>query len=114
MSVRCGSAFFFRLLVVALCVFVGVGAPVSAVLDAGEDVEDKFRATVEGWVSMIESNVIWLSEALTGLVRDVIKAIYFVIGMAGFLMWSSGISKYSGKRLIVGAVAMAFVSEVLL
>lgn len=102
------------LLVIALCIFSSAAAPVSADTETGEDVEDKFRSTVEGWVALIESNVIWLSEAMTGLVRGVIKAIYFIIGMAGFLMWSSGISKYSGKKLVVGAIAMAFVSEILL
>ena len=89
-------------------------SPVGADPDGGGDIEDKFRSTIEGWVSLIQSNVLWISEAMTGLVRGVIKAVYFIVGLAGFLMWSSGVSKYSGKRLVLGAVAMAFVSEVLL
>jgi uncharacterized membrane protein YuzA (DUF378 family) len=102
------------LLVASLCVFSSLVAPVGADLDDGGDVEDKFRSTIEGWVALIQSNVLWISEAMTGLVRGVIKAVYFIVGLAGFLMWSSGVSKYSGKRLVLGAVAMAFVSEVLL
>ncbi len=102
------------LLAVALCVFSGFVLPVGAEGDGGENIEDKFKATIEGWVAVIQSNVLWLSEAMTELVRGVIKAVYFIVGLAGFLMWSSGVSKYSGKRLVLGAVAMAFVSEVLL
>jgi len=113
-SVLVKAIMLIGLLVTSLCVFSWLVAPVGADMDGGGDVEDKFRSTIEGWVSLIQSNVLWISEAMTGLVRGVIKAVYFIVGLAGFLMWSSGVSKYSGKRLVLGAVAMAFVSEVLL
>ncbi len=101
-------------LVAALCAFTALVMPVGAETNGTADVEDKFRSTIEGWIALIQSNILWLSEAMTSLVKGVIKAVYFIVGLAGFLMWSSGVSRYSGKRLVLGALAMAFVAEVLL
>lgn len=77
-------------------------------------IEDKFRSAIGGWITAFQDNLDWLSAAMLDLIKNVIKAAYFVVGLAGFLMWSTGISRYSGKRLIMGAVLMALVSEVLL
>jgi hypothetical protein len=102
------------LLVLALVVLMAATSIVRADLQTGGDVEDRFRSTIGSWISFFESNIDWFSQAIIVFMKNVIKAIYFTVGLAGFVMWSTGISKYSGKRLIISAVLMALVSEILL
>ena len=78
------------------------------------DVEDNFRSTIGSWIAFFESNIAWFSETMIGIMKNAIKATYFTVGLAGVVMWATGIAKYSGKRLIIGAILMALVSEILL
>jgi len=100
----------------ALVAMIAMPAAHASEGDGGTNssIEDKFRSTIGGWIAAFQDNLDWLSAAMLDLIKNVIKAAYFVVGLAGFLMWSTGISRYSGKRLIMGAVLMALVSEVLL
>ncbi len=82
--------------------------------DLDLDLEERFRETVSGWLGSFGHNIEWLSTAAVDFLRRAIKVTYFAVGLIGFVMWSSGISRYSGKRLMLGAVAMAFVAEVAL
>jgi hypothetical protein len=89
-----------------LCIFV---CPVSA-----EGVQEKFQNTINSWMQFFETNLEWFSLTLNEFLKRVIKITYFTIGLAGFVLWASGFSKYTGRRLMVGALIMAFVAEILL
>ena len=80
----------------------------------GEGVEDRFRSTIDSWIAFFEGNIAWISQTMIEFMKNVIKATYFALGMAGFLLWATGLSKYSGKRLIMGAVILALISEIIL
>ncbi|MCX8182210.1 MAG: hypothetical protein N3D12_03735 [Candidatus Methanomethyliaceae archaeon] len=89
-----------------LCIFV---SPVCA-----ESVQEKFQNTINSWMQFFETNLEWLSLTLNEFLKRIIKITYFTIGLAGFVLWASGFSKYTGRRLMVGALIMAFVAEILL
>jgi hypothetical protein len=74
----------------------------------------KFQSIIGNWIDFFENNVSWISASLLDFLKYMIKATYFTIGVLGFVLWASGISRFSGKRLLLGAVALALVSEVLL
>lgn len=80
----------------------------------GGDLQEKFQSVIGSWINFFEGSIDWLASALIGFMKYLMKAIYFVVGLTGFIMWSTGISRYSGKKLIIGAVIMALVSEILL
>ncbi|MDI9643595.1 MAG: hypothetical protein QFX35_00035 [Candidatus Verstraetearchaeota archaeon] len=79
-----------------------------------EDIQERFQEAIGGWIKFFETNLEWLSWAMLEFMKYAIKTVYFVIGLAGFVMWASGISRYTGKKLMIGAVMMAIVSELLL
>lgn len=99
---------------VVLVWLILAAGPVRAQTQTGGDVEDKFRTSIGSWISFFESNIAWLSETMVEFMKNAIKATYFTVGLAGFIMWATGLAKYSGKRLIIGAVLLALVSEILL
>jgi hypothetical protein len=89
-------------------------APVLGQTNSTGDLQEKFQGAIGNWLSFFEINVNWISASLLDFMKHAIKATYFTIGVLGFVLWASGISKYSGKRLLLGAVALALMSEVLL
>ncbi|MDH5811386.1 MAG: hypothetical protein QXP73_01765 [Candidatus Methanomethylicaceae archaeon] len=89
-----------------LCIYV---FPVRA-----ESVQERFQNTISSWMQFFENNLEWFSLTLNEFLKRVIKITYFTIGLAGFVLWASGFSKYTGRRLMVGALIMAFVAEILL
>ncbi|MBC7112815.1 MAG: hypothetical protein H5T34_02155 [Candidatus Methanomethyliales bacterium] len=89
-----------------LCVFV---SSVSA-----ESVQEKFQNTINSWMQFFETNLEWFSLTLNEFLKRVMKITYFTIGLAGFILWASGFSKYTGRRLMIGALIMALVVEILL
>lgn len=88
--------------------------PVLAQANSTEDLLDKFQGTIGSWLSFFEANISWISSSLLDFLKHAIKATYFTIGVLGFVLWASGISKFTGKRLLLGAVALALISEILL
>jgi hypothetical protein len=100
--------------VISLFVLSLAVAPVLAQDSSTDDLLEKFQGTIGNWLSFFEINVSWISASLLDFMKHVIKATYFTIGVLGFVLWASGISKFSGKRLLMGAIALALVSEVLL
>ena len=88
--------------------------PVRAEMQTNWDVEDKFRTSIGSWISFFESNLAWFSETMVEFMKNAIKATYFTVSLARFVMWATGLAKYSGKRLIIGAMLLALVSEILL
>jgi len=108
-------------IILALAVLVSLVGAVSAETGTAENgtgldhnLEERFREAVDGWLGSFGHNIEWLSVAAVDFLRKTIKVTYFAVGLIGFVMWSSGISRYSGKRLMLGAIAMAFVAEVAL
>lgn len=106
---RLGVCLFVFLFVVGLTI-----APVLGEANSTDDLQAKFQEAIGRWLSFFDVNLSWVSASLLDFMKHAIKATYFTIGVLGFVLWASGISKFSGKRLLLGAVALAFVSEVLL
>lgn len=79
-----------------------------------ESIEEKFQSTINNWMKFFETNLEWFSLTVTEFMKRIIKITYFAIGLTGFVLWASGFSKYTGKRLMIGALVMGFVAEVLL
>jgi len=100
--------------VLFLLVFSLAVAPVLAQTNSTDDLLEKFQGTIGNWLNFFEVNVSWISASLLDFMKHVIKATYFTIGVLGFALWASGISRFSGKRLLMGAVALALISEILL
>jgi hypothetical protein len=88
--------------------------PVLAQTNSTDDLLEKFQGTIGNWLNFFEVNVSWISTSFLDFMKHVIKATYFTIGVLGFVLWASGISRFSGKRLLLGAVALALISEILL
>lgn len=106
-----------RAVVVAVLFLFAVSlavAPVLSQANSTDDLQEKFQGAIGGWLSFFESNVSWISASLLDFMKHIIKVTYFTIGVLGFVLWSSGISRFSGKRLLLGAIALALVSEILL
>lgn len=100
-----------------LVCLLAVGLTISPVLgeaNSTDDLQQKFQDAIGRWLGFFDVNVGWVSATLLEFMKHAIKATYFTIGVLGFILWASGISRYSGRRLLLGAVALAFVSEVLL
>lgn len=89
-------------------------APVLAQTESDGSLQDKFQSAIGQWLNFFEANVSWISASLLDFMKHVIKATYFTIGVIGFALWATGLSRFSGKRLLIGAVALALISEVLL
>jgi len=87
---------------------------VRADLQTGGGIEDRFQSTIGNWINFFETNIQWASVTMLDFLKYAIKATYFTVGLVGFVMWASGISRYSGKRLVIGAIAMALASEIIL
>ena len=98
---------------VLLCIAMLTGV-VRADLQTGGGIEDRFQSTIGSWISFFETNIQWASVTMLEFLKYAIKATYFTVGLVGFVMWASGISRYSGKRLVIGAIAMALASEIIL
>lgn len=79
-----------------------------------EALQERFHSVVGDWLNFFQSNLEWFATTIVGFMKYVVKTIYFAVGLLGFVMWASGFSRYTGKKLIIGAVAMAIVSEILL
>lgn len=88
--------------------------PVLAQPNSTGDLLEKFQGALGSWLNFFEINVNWISASLLDFMKHAIKATYFTIGVLGFVLWASGVSRFSGKRLLMGAVALALVSEILL
>jgi hypothetical protein len=89
-------------------------APVLGQTNSTDDLLEKFQGAIGSWLNFFEVNVSWISASLLDFMKYAIKATYFTIGVLGFVLWASGISRFSGKRLLMGAVALALISEILL
>ena len=100
--------------VLFLFVFSLAVAPVWAQVNSTDDLLEKFQGTIGNWLNFFEVNVSWISASLLDFMKHVIKATYFTIGVLGFIICASGISRISGKSLLMGAVALALISEILL
>jgi type IV secretory pathway TrbL component len=87
---------------------------VRAQANSTNQVQEQFQNTIGNWLNFFQTNINWLSAAFINFLKNVIKAIYFTLGIIGFVMWSTGISKYSGRRLLIGAIALALVSQIFL
>jgi len=79
-----------------------------------DQVQQQFQNAVGNWLGFFQTNINWLSSAFLGFLRNVIEATYFTLGLVGFVLWVTGISKYSGKRLLIGAIALALVAQIFL
>jgi len=103
--------------IVAFLVIFALGfmvAPVLCQANSTGDLQERFQSAIGNWLGFFETNVNWISASLLDFLKHVIKATYFTIGVLGFVLWASGLSKFTGKRLLLGAVALALVAEVLL
>jgi hypothetical protein len=87
---------------------------VKAQVNSTDQIQEKFQSTVTNWLNFFETNINWLSTAFLGFLKEVIRATYFTLGLTGFILWSTGLSRYTGRRLLIGAVALAFVSAIFL
>lgn len=79
-----------------------------------DQVQQQFQSTISNWLSFFQTNINWLSSAFLGFLKNVIEATYFTLGLVGFVLWVTGISKYTGKRLLIGAIALALVAQIFL
>lgn len=102
--------------VLILVVLISISACITEVRgeEDSELIQDKFHSVVEEWLNFFKVNLDWFSDTLLSFMKYVVKTLYFIVGLAGFVMWASGFSRYTGKKLVIGAIAMAFVSEILL
>lgn len=82
--------------------------------NSSEALQERFHSVVGDWLNFFQSNLEWFASTIVSFMKYAVKTIYFAVGLAGFVMWASGISRYTGKKLIIGAIAMAIVSEILL
>lgn len=98
----------------ALLFMMITAGSVRAQTNSTDQVQEKFQSAIQNWLSFFETNINWLSTAFLGFLKDVIRATYFTLGLAGFVLWSTGISKYSGRKLLIGAIALALISEIFL
>lgn len=82
--------------------------------NSSEELQERFHSVVGDWLNFFKYNLEWFASTIVEFMKHALKTIYFVVGMAGFVMWASGFSRYTGKKLIIGAIAMAIFSEILL
>lgn len=99
----------FAMISISLCLTEVKGEENSSVA-----LQERFHSVVGEWLTLFQVNLEWFATTIVGFMKHAVKTIYFAVGLAGFVMWASGFSRYTGKRLIIGAVAMAIVSEILL
>ncbi|MEJ5292039.1 MAG: hypothetical protein WHS82_00365 [Candidatus Methanosuratincola sp.] len=77
-------------------------------------IQERFQIVVGEWLNFFQANLEWFASTIVSFMKYAVKTLYFAVGLAGFVMWASGFSRYTGKKLIIGAIAMAIVSEMLL
>lgn len=99
----------FVMISISLCL-----AEVKGEENSSSVLQERFHSVVGEWLNFFQVNLEWFATTIVGFMKYAVKTIYFAVGLAGFVMWASGFSRYTGKRLIIGAVAMAIVSEILL
>ncbi|MEM4576918.1 MAG: hypothetical protein QW701_05625 [Candidatus Nezhaarchaeales archaeon] len=78
-----------------------------------------YNSFLENLKSSIDRLLIGVKETFTYIVRRglevliaIARASYVAIGLLGLTLWTTGISPYRGRHLIVGAIILAIVSEV--
>ncbi|MCD6510853.1 MAG: hypothetical protein J7L11_10770 [Thermoprotei archaeon] len=82
------------------------------------------RAEGDDWVLItqryIDSLIAGMREILhhallsiLGLALDLARVAYIVMAVIGLLMWASGFSTYSGRKLLIGSLILAVLVEVM-
>lgn len=79
----------------------------------GSLVVEKFEDLLSNWLKIFKDVVTWSIKNVLATVAEIARILYVALGVGGFVLWSSGISRYTGKRLLMGALGLAIFMEVL-
>ena len=80
---------------------------------AALDLLERFKRQIDEWKNSLIEVVKYVYAALIDFVRSVGRIIYLSLGTVGFLLWSTGFSRYTGKKMLIGAILLAFFIELL-
>ncbi len=74
---------------------------------------EEFKKQLDKWRENLAEIVEYLFQSLIEFLRTVGRMIYLTLGIVGFLLWTTGFSRYTGRRLLYGAILLAFLIELL-
>jgi len=86
--------------------------PVYSVL-AEDDWSQNAVNTINDLVNKIEYIIKYALNRVIALVIDVARIAYVLLAVLGFLLWASGYSTYTGRKMLIGAVLLAIIVELL-
>lgn len=95
---------FIASLIVAALVLAAAVRP--ALASAGEDDPD-----FAGKMSRISEMVAGLLRLAIESTMKIARLLYCVLAIAGAVLWTSRLDRFTGRDLIIGAALLAFVSE---
>ena len=94
---------------VALAQEVDVNQTLTSVYD---NVVTGAKATIEKFLSGVQDLFLFVIRRGLEALITVARASYVALGLLGLVLWSTGISPYRGRHLVVGAIVLAIIAEV--
>ena len=83
-------------------------------VNMGNSTMDAFRwlkATIEGVMDNGFKLMQYLLIKAFYMLLTLARILYMVVGLAGFVSWFTGYSPYRGRRMVIGALLLALVTE---
>ena len=69
---------------------------------------EEFKKQLDKWRENLAEIVEYLYHSLIEFLKAVGRMIYLTLGIVGFVLWATGFSRYTGRRLLYGAILLAF------
>ena len=73
---------------------------------------ERFQEFLGTWIDVAVELLQWTLASLLNVLSKIGRLIYVTLGVGGFTLWSTGLSRYTGKRLLIGALMLAIFLEV--
>ena len=73
---------------------------------------ERFQEFLGTWIDVAVEMLQWTLASLLNMLSKIGRLIYVTLGVGGFTLWSTGLSRYTGKRLLIGALMLAIFLEV--
>ena len=98
------------LMTILLCTLIAM--PTYSVLAENDWSQNAVNA-INDLVNKIEYIIKYALNRVIALVIDVARIAYVLLAVLGFLLWASGYSTYTGRKMLIGAVLLAIIVELL-
>lgn len=91
---------------------ITLASPIYSAHEYSSVILESFQQMLSTWISVAEEMIRWILTNILNLLARIGRLIYVTLGVSGFTLWSTGLSRYTGRRLLIGALMLALFLEV--